>query len=120
MSGREPDEPEFCEAHLERAGAKVLAFRLGLCRDCWSGMPIGGCRSGGVQSEELRQKRSEAMRERRKNPAFIMRWRASMQRRRQCKAAGVAFFMKQICNSKGRPIPMEEWPEDLRVREMPE
>lgn len=36
--------------------------------------------------------------------------------RDQCRAAGVPFFMKQICRN-GRPIPFEEWPKDLRVRE---
>ena len=37
----------------------------------------------------------------------------------QCAAAGVALFMKQI-TEKGRKIPFERWPGDLRVREFPE
>jgi protein gp37 len=37
----------------------------------------------------------------------------------QCRAAGVPFFMKQICNPLGRKIPFEIWPEDLKVREWP-
>lgn len=40
--------------------------------------------------------------------------------RDQCKAAEVPFFMKQITNDNGRPIPIEEWPEDLRIQEFPE
>ena len=40
--------------------------------------------------------------------------------RDDCKAAGVPFFMKQICDAKGRKIPFDDWPEDLKVREMPE
>lgn len=39
--------------------------------------------------------------------------------RAQCKEAGVAFFMKQICE-RGRPLPMDRWPDDLRIREFPE
>ena len=38
--------------------------------------------------------------------------------RDQCKAAGVPFFMKQICE-RGRKIPFESWPVDLQVREFP-
>ncbi len=30
----------FCTAHLERAGQKVPAYKLGLCRDCFSGKHI--------------------------------------------------------------------------------
>jgi len=37
----------------------------------------------------------------------------------QCDRAGVPFFVKQICDSHGRSIPMAEWPEDLRVRQWP-
>jgi protein gp37 len=36
----------------------------------------------------------------------------------QCSAAGVAFFMKQI-TERGRKVPFNQWPEDLRVREFP-
>ena len=36
----------------------------------------------------------------------------------QCKAAGVPFFMKQI-TSKGRKVPYEQWPSDMKVREWP-
>ena len=36
----------------------------------------------------------------------------------QCKAAGVAFHQKQI-TERGRPLPMEQWPEDLRIQEFP-
>lgn len=39
--------------------------------------------------------------------------------RDQCKAAGVPFFLKQL-TERGRKIPFEAWPEDLKVREMPE
>ena len=38
--------------------------------------------------------------------------------RDQCQAAGVPFFMKQITD-KGRKVPFEQWPDDLRVREYP-
>lgn len=38
--------------------------------------------------------------------------------RDQCQAAGVAFFMKQI-TEKGKKVPWEKWPEDLRVRDWP-
>lgn len=37
----------------------------------------------------------------------------------QCRAAGVAPFVKQRCDAKGRRIPFEDWPEDLKVREWP-
>jgi len=30
----------FCEFHLERTGAEVPVYRLGMCRDCFSGRPI--------------------------------------------------------------------------------
>lgn len=30
----------FCEAHRERAGMKVPAYRLGLCLECFRGDPI--------------------------------------------------------------------------------
>lgn len=36
--------------------------------------------------------------------------------RDQCAAAGVPFHLKQI-TERGRPLPMEQWPEDLRVQE---
>jgi len=39
--------------------------------------------------------------------------------RDQCQAAGVSFFMKQI-TERGRKIPFDQWPEDLRIRELPE
>lgn len=38
--------------------------------------------------------------------------------RDQCHAAGVAYFQKQI-TERGRKLPIEKWPDDLRVREMP-
>lgn len=38
--------------------------------------------------------------------------------RDQCKAAGVALFVKQLCEN-GRKIPFEQWPTDLQVREYP-
>ena len=38
--------------------------------------------------------------------------------RDQCQVAGVPFFMKQITD-KGRKVPFEQWPDDLRVREYP-
>jgi protein gp37 len=38
--------------------------------------------------------------------------------RDQCKEMGIAFFMKQICE-KGRPIPYENFPEELKIREYP-
>ena len=37
----------------------------------------------------------------------------------KARAHGIAFFMKQITDDRGRKIPMENWPEELRVREMP-
>ena len=43
----------------------------------------------------------------------------AMDLRDQCKEAGVPFFMKQICE-KGRKVPFEEWPDDLKIREFPE
>lgn len=39
--------------------------------------------------------------------------------RDQCAEAGVAFFMKQICDKHGRKIPFNRWPVDLRVRDYP-
>lgn len=39
--------------------------------------------------------------------------------RDQCADVGVPFFLKQICKN-GRKIPFEEWPTDLKVRQMPE
>ncbi len=33
--------PDLCEAHLERTGQEVPAYKLGLCEDCWKGRPIG-------------------------------------------------------------------------------
>jgi protein gp37 len=38
--------------------------------------------------------------------------------RAQCTVAGVFFFMKQI-TERGKKVPFDAWPEDLRVREMP-
>ena len=38
--------------------------------------------------------------------------------RDQCQAAGVPFFMKQI-TEHGHKVPFEQWPADLKVREMP-
>jgi protein gp37 len=38
--------------------------------------------------------------------------------RDNCKAAGVAFFVKQL-TAEGIKIPFASWPEDLRVREWP-
>lgn len=38
--------------------------------------------------------------------------------RDQCADAEVPFFMKQICRN-GRKLPLEEWPEDLRIRQWP-
>ena len=32
--------PDLCEAHLERTGQQVEAFRIGLCRDCYYGRDI--------------------------------------------------------------------------------
>lgn len=39
--------------------------------------------------------------------------------RDQCAKAGVAFFMKQITNDRGRKIPMADWPTDLKIQEFP-
>jgi protein gp37 len=36
----------------------------------------------------------------------------------QCKITGTACFMKQICE-RGKPIPFDQFPEDLQVREFP-
>src|SRR5690606_19115021 len=62
---------------------------------------------------------------------FVLGWGKDIVR--QCKAAGVAVFVKQVgsnpTNREGQPCPHikdrkggspEEWPEDLRVREFPE
>lgn len=38
--------------------------------------------------------------------------------RDKCAKHGIAFFMKQICE-KGKPIPYEEFPTDLQIREFP-
>jgi protein gp37 len=38
--------------------------------------------------------------------------------RSQCAAAGVAFHLKQI-TERGRKVPMDQWPADLRVQEFP-
>lgn len=38
--------------------------------------------------------------------------------RDECALTGAPFFMKQIC-SRGRKVPVEDWPDDLRVREFP-
>ncbi len=37
----------------------------------------------------------------------------------QCTAAGVAYFGKQICE-RGKPIPFDQFPEDLQIRKFPE
>jgi protein gp37 len=37
----------------------------------------------------------------------------------QCREAGVPFFMKQLCDARGRKIPFAQWPKDLKVREWP-
>ena len=37
----------------------------------------------------------------------------------RCQERDVPVFVKQLCDDKGRKIPFEEWPEDLRVREWP-
>lgn len=63
-----------------------------------------------------------------KNNPFDLRWARDI--RDQCRAAGTPFFMKQlgaVANDGGRPYKTrdthggewEEWPEDLRVREIP-
>jgi hypothetical protein len=31
---------DYCEAHLERTGEKVLVYRLGLCKSCYQGKAI--------------------------------------------------------------------------------
>lgn len=43
-------------------------------------------------------------------------WARSL--RDQCRASGVPFFMKQI-TERGRKLPFDAWPVDLRVREFP-
>lgn len=48
-------------------------------------------------------------------PSDVEWFRGLMQ---QCKAAGVAFHLKQI-TERGRPTPIETWPEDLRVQQFP-
>jgi protein gp37 len=37
----------------------------------------------------------------------------------QCKAAGVPVWVKALLDDKGRKVPFENWPEDLRVRQRP-
>ena len=37
----------------------------------------------------------------------------------QCVAARVPFFMKQICDARGRKLPFDSLPEDLKIREFP-
>ncbi len=32
--------PDFCEAHLERTGEKLPAYKMGLCEACYRGEPI--------------------------------------------------------------------------------
>lgn len=39
--------------------------------------------------------------------------------RDNCKAQGIAFFVKQLTTPGGIKIPFENWPEDLRIREFP-
>jgi protein gp37 len=36
-----------------------------------------------------------------------------------CKSEQVAFFVKQLTTPGGRKIPFEQWPEDLKIREIP-
>jgi protein gp37 len=48
--------------------------------------------------------------------AMELAWARSL--RDQCRAAGIAFFMKQICKA-GHPVPLGHWPEDLQVRQFP-
>ncbi|MGA8367360.1 MAG: DUF5131 family protein, partial [Candidatus Acidiferrales bacterium] len=48
-------------------------------------------------------------------PMYLM-WAREI--REKCAKHGIAFFMKQICEN-GRPIPFEQFPDDLRVREFP-
>jgi protein gp37 len=38
--------------------------------------------------------------------------------RDQCRALGIAFFVKQLME-RGRQVPFAQWPEDLRVRQYP-
>jgi protein gp37 len=38
----------------------------------------------------------------------------------QCRDAGVPVWVKALMGSKGRRVPFEQWPEDLRVRQRPE
>ena len=44
-------------------------------------------------------------------------WARSL--RDQCAEAGVPFYLKQLTDPRGRPIPLEQWPDDLRVQEFP-
>ncbi len=44
-------------------------------------------------------------------------WARSL--RDQCADRKVPFFMKQLCHN-GRKIPLDQWPEDLRIREWPQ
>lgn len=39
--------------------------------------------------------------------------------REQCRAAGVAYFQKQL-TERGRKLPFDRWPADLQVRQFPE
>src|ERR1017187_2139927 len=32
--------PDLCEAHLERTGKEVPAYKLGLCKDCYKGRDV--------------------------------------------------------------------------------
>lgn len=40
--------------------------------------------------------------------------------RDQCRDSGVNFFMKQITDARGRKVPEDQWPTDLRVRQIPQ
>lgn len=40
MQQRRKTQVQICEAHLARAGTEVPAYRMGLCRSCYSGRPI--------------------------------------------------------------------------------
>lgn len=49
--------------------------------------------------------------------AMQLEWARSL--RDQCKAAGAAFFMKQLGGMRDKHGEMEDFPEDLRIREFP-
>jgi len=41
LEAANPAPQQWCSAHLSRLGVKVPAFRVGLCRACFSGEPLG-------------------------------------------------------------------------------